>query len=120
MDINNIGREEEVCTAATAMVIQVQRTPAETAELVGDVGVLADIAEREPELQESLEQLVSNMKAKGTLANYNTAQRRFQDFCEGRHYSHYEITEQAVIHYLAELNKQQVSYAVLCQVSRHW
>ncbi len=116
MDINNVGREEEVCTAATTMVIHVQRAPAETAELVDDVEVLADIAEREPELQESLGQLVSNMKAKETLANYNTVQRRFQDFCEGRHYSHHEITEQAVIHYLAELTKQQVSHVVLCQV----
>ncbi len=59
---------------------------------------------------------MSIMRAKGTLANYNTALRRFQEFCEGRQYSHHEITEQVVIHYLAELNKQQVSYAVLCQV----
>jgi hypothetical protein len=73
MDIDNVGREEEVCTAATMMVIHVQRAPAEAEELVGNVEVLADIAEQEPELQESLGQLVSNMRAKGTLANYNTA-----------------------------------------------
>jgi hypothetical protein len=109
MDIDNMGREEEVRTAATMMVIHVRRAPAEAAELVRNVEVLADIAEQEPELQESLGQLVSNMRAKGTLANYNTAQRRFQEFCEVRNYSHHEIMEQAVIHYLAELNKQQVS-----------
>jgi hypothetical protein len=33
-----------------------------------------------------------------------------------RQYSHYGITEQSVIHYLAELNQQKVSYVVLCQV----
>jgi hypothetical protein len=69
MDIDNVGREEEVGTAATMMVIHVQRAPAEAAELVGNVEVLADIAEQEPELQESLGQLVSNTRAKGTLAN---------------------------------------------------
>jgi hypothetical protein len=115
MDINNVGNEE-VCSVVMTMVIQIQRAPAEAVELVGDVEVLADIVEQEPELQESLGQLVSNMRAKGTLANYNTALRRFQEFCEGRQYSHHEITEQVVIHYLVELNKQQVSYAVLCQV----
>ncbi len=35
----------------TTMVIQIQRAPAEAVELVGDVEVLADIVEQEPELQ---------------------------------------------------------------------
>jgi hypothetical protein len=50
------------------------------------------------------------------LTNCNTAQSWFQEFCKSRKNSHYKITEQSVIHYLAELNKQKVSYAILCQV----
>jgi hypothetical protein len=115
IDVNNVGREEEVVAEELVIYTQRQATP-ETMDLVGDVEVLADIVNREPGLQASLGQLVGNMRAKGTMTNYNEAQRRFQEFCESRQYSHYEIIEQSVIHYLAELNQQKVSYAVLCQV----
>jgi hypothetical protein len=50
------------------------------------------------------------------MSNYNAAQAKFQDFCRAKKYSHYEITERAVVHYIAELNRAQVEYATLCQV----
>ncbi len=77
---------------------------------------MQDIIQMEPELQQSLEQLVNNWKAKGTMTNYNTAQAKFQDYCQARDYSPYKITEQAVVHYIAELNREEVGYATLCLV----
>jgi hypothetical protein len=58
MDVNNVGREEEVVAeelVAEELVLYTQRqaTP-ETTDLVGDVEVLADIVNREPGLQVSL------------------------------------------------------------------
>jgi hypothetical protein len=55
MDVNNVGREEEVVAeepVAEELVIYTQRqaTP-ETMDLVGDVEVLADIVSREPGLR---------------------------------------------------------------------
>jgi hypothetical protein len=63
-----------------------------------------------------LEQHVANGKVRGTMVNYNAAQAKFQEFCLKQGYSFYEIEEQAVVHYVAELNRAQVSYATLCQV----
>jgi hypothetical protein len=118
-DISNIGYEIELeaTTEDGGERKQKEDTKGKKAGVSAqEVDVLQDIMLKDPELQSSLEQLISNGKAKGTLINYNAAQARFQEFCQEKDYSYYEITEQAVIHYVADLNKQEVSYSTLCQV----
>jgi hypothetical protein len=114
-DLSDIGYEIELEAAGEAVITGKKEPAGNRVVLAEDVDLLQEIMEKEPGLKESLEQLVANGKAKGTMVNYNAAQARFQDFCMKQDYSFYEIEEKAVVHYVAELNKAQVSYAT-CQV----
>ena len=75
-----------------------------------------ELAAEFPELKQSLAELAGSQLAESTLNNYTSAIGRFQDFCEANRYEYTDLTEKMVIHYLAELNKQRVSYSVICQV----
>ena len=69
-----------------------------------------ELAAEFPELKQSLAELAGSQLAESTLNNYTSALGRFQDFCEANRYEYTDLTEKMVIHYLAELNKQRVSY----------
>lgn len=115
-DLVDIGYEIELEAAGEA-VVTVKREPVGGRVVQAkEVDLLQEIMEKEPGLKESLEQLVANGKARGTIVNYNAAQAKFREFCLKQGYSFYEIEEQAEVHYVAELNRAQVSYATLCQV----
>ena len=75
-----------------------------------------EILEQDPMLKESLQEIMGKQLAAGTMSNYQSAVIRFQNFCETVEQDYTDISEKIVIHYVAELNRQKVSYGILCQV----
>ena len=75
-----------------------------------------ELAAEFPELKQSMAEVMGSQLASGTLNNYSSAVGRFQDFCASQGFDYSDLTEKMVIHYVMELNRQQVSYSTLCQV----
>ncbi len=64
-----------------------------------------------PELQAMNEEPLS----KGTMQNYKGTLRKLQDFCKEKKYAYDELTEQAILHFIADLNKKGVcGGSVIC------
>jgi hypothetical protein len=82
----------------------------------GQPHVLRSIFERDSELQDSAERLAKRAKAEGTMVNYTSMTKRFENFCGEKGYNFDDFSEQAVLHFVLSLDKAGVSHAVICQV----
>ena len=133
-DIWNIEREETVVTSGHSENTTVARHRQErnkdemrrmvmAAEVRIPLGLRQDqvqpvdeLAAEFPELKQSMAEVMGSQLAGSTLNNYTSALGRFQDFCTNQGYDYSDLTEKMVIHYVMELNKQKVSYSILCQI----
>jgi hypothetical protein len=79
--------------------------PEELREMVGG----------DPELEQALMSLADAPQAASTMGNYRCVLGRFHQFCDDKGYVKEEVTEQIIIHYIAQVHKDQVPYAELCQ-----
>ena len=101
-----------------AQVEGMQERTAEVKMVLGlqlqDVAPVNAILQRRPELAQSAEEILGAVKAKSTLQGYGSAIEKFKKFL--REDSTGEgITEEVLIQYVLQLNKEKASYAVICQ-----
>jgi site-specific recombinase XerD len=54
--------------------------------------------------------------AKSTMQNYKGTLKKLQEFCQEKKYVYDELSEQAILHFIADLNKKGVSFSVMAQV----
>ena len=83
---------------------------ADTASLLGE------ILKKDSTLKESVTGLMSQAKASGTMESYERSTKKFEKFCIENQYSYPVYTEQAVLHFIIQLDKDKASMATLCQV----
>ena len=69
-----------------------------------------------PELQASIQEMNEGPLSKGTMQNYKGTLKKLQDFCKEKKYAYDELTEQAILHFIADLNKKKASFSVVAQV----
>jgi hypothetical protein len=80
--------------------------PEELREMVGG----------DPKLEQALRSLADAPLAASTMGNYQCVLGRFHQFCDNKGYVKEEVTEQIIIHYIAQVHKDQIPYAELCQL----
>jgi len=71
---------------------------------------------RFPELQESIQEISSTPLAKSTMQNYKGSLKKLENFCKEFNYNYHAITEEIILHFMAQLNKTGASYAVITQM----
>lgn len=82
----------------------------------GELDVFQRILGMDSSLGENLAQLKKKAKAEGTLSNYGSLQSKFEAFCAEKGYSFEKFTEQAVLHFILQLDKDGASVAIVCQI----
>lgn len=80
------------------------------------VATVQGLVQKHPELATSMKQLLNGPLAESTMKGYDSAVKKFKNFCEVHGYGFDKPTEAVLMHYLAQLNADKVSFAVLCQV----
>jgi hypothetical protein len=75
-----------------------------------------NILSMHPELQASIQEMNEEPLSKGTMQNYKGTLRKLQEFCKEKKYVYDELTEQAILHFVADLNKKKVPFSVVAQV----
>ena len=83
---------------------------ADTASLLGET------LKKDNTLKESVTGLMSQAKASGTMESYERSTKKFEKCCIENQYSYPVYTEQAVLHFIIQLDKDKASMATLCQV----
>jgi hypothetical protein len=78
--------------------------------------MLKNILARDGSLKEQAKKLGQSAKADGTLKNYTGMVSKFQCFCEKNNYDFEHFTEQAVVHFILELEKSEPSYGIFAQI----
>jgi hypothetical protein len=78
--------------------------------------MLKNILARDGSLKEQAKKLGQSAKADGTLKNYSGMVSKFQRFCEKSNYDFEHFTEQAVVHFILELEKSEPSYGIFAQI----
>jgi hypothetical protein len=78
--------------------------------------LLHEILEDDKSLTDSVVSLMSQAKAEGTINTYESAVKRFKEFCQAKGYAYPKIGEKAVLHYIIQQNKDGASLAVLNQI----
>ncbi len=59
-----------------------------------------------PELQASIQEMNETPLAKSTMQNYKGMLKELQEFCKEKKYVYDELSEQAILHFIADLNKK--------------
>ena len=78
--------------------------------------LLSDILKADSSLKDSVTGLMSQAKSEGTMDNYERATKKFENFCSEKNYTYPVYTEQSVLHYVIQLDKDKASMGTLCQV----
>jgi hypothetical protein len=82
------------------------------AELKGDLGGWAG---DDPGLARAIQELATVPLADSTMGNYRAAMDRFIAFCKDKNYDDGDIKEQAIIHYITQLHRDQAGLGLVCQ-----
>jgi hypothetical protein len=77
--------------------------------------VVDNILNLHPDLQASIQEMNNEPLAKSTMQNYKGTLKKLQEFCQGK-YTYDELSEQAILHFIADLNKKGASFSVVAQV----
>jgi site-specific recombinase XerD len=59
-----------------------------------------------PELQASIQEMNETPLAKSTMQNYKGTLEKLQEFCKEKKFVYDELSEQAILHFIANLNKK--------------
>lgn len=78
--------------------------------------LLSDILKKDSSLKTSVTGLMQHAKSMGTMANYERVTKKFEEFCGVHGYSYPKYSEQAVLHYVIQLDKDKTSMAMLGQL----
>jgi hypothetical protein len=78
--------------------------------------LLGEILKEDSTLKDSVTGLMGHAKSTGTMENYERVAKKFEKFCSNHGYSYPRYTEQAVLHYVIQLDKDRTSMAMLGQV----
>ena len=77
---------------------------------------VANIVRQNPQLADSVKEIMEGALAFSTMKTYQRAVTRYQNFCEIFGYDRSDITEQSILHYVSYLRQQRVTNSVLNQV----
>jgi hypothetical protein len=67
--------------------------------------LLSDILKKDSSLKTSVTGLMQHAKSMGTMANYERVTKKFEEFCCVHGYNYPKYSEQAVLHYVIQLDK---------------
>ncbi len=78
--------------------------------------LLGDILKKDSSLKASVTGLMRHAKSMGTMANNEHVTKKFEEFCGIHGYSYPKYSEQVVLHYVIQLDKDSTSMAMLGQL----
>jgi hypothetical protein len=78
--------------------------------------LLSDILKKGSSLKPSVTGLMRHAKSMGTMGNYERVTKKFEEFCGVHGYSYPKYSEQAVLHYVIQLDKDKTSMVMLGQL----
>jgi hypothetical protein len=80
------------------------------------VAPINNIIEKFPGLQGAMQNIINNTIGKNTMRAYESAIRRYRNFCEEHGYEVEQTTEDVLVHYIAWLHEQNATLAIISQV----
>jgi hypothetical protein len=78
--------------------------------------IVGNIVSKNQNLKEIADRLAKKAKASRTISNYSGITERFKEFCGTNDYSFENFSEQAVLHFVLQLDSEDVSVSTLGQV----
>jgi hypothetical protein len=78
--------------------------------------IIEEILAVDASLGASVNGLMVQARAGGTMENYEWINKNFADFCSDKGYSYPDFSEKAALHFVIQLDKDTTSLATLCQV----
>jgi hypothetical protein len=78
--------------------------------------IIGEILAVDASLGATVDGLMAQARAEGTMENYKRITKKFADFCSDKGYSYPDFGEKAALHFVIQLDKDTTSLATLCQV----